>query len=1162
MATSLNTSGQNLGGTTPPARFVPEDQEARDLIADDLEHTFFVEASAGTGKTTSLVQRMINLVQSGRTTMDRVAAITFTEAAAAELQERVRQGLERAADNGALFKEEQERCRQGIQDLDQSNVRTLHSFAQQLLQERPLEADLPPGFEVSDAMVAGIKFEEAWNQWLDVHLEADSPIAEELSLLISLGLTVSNLRRVARGFHDNYVDLQVGSFAAPEPPQWTAGQTLADKWKEVERLLQFSKKGEGDGLFQHILQLGPAVRAATEQAPGTNQYFQALNGLLPLKTTKGAVKDWETDPLYAVNAGTYLKRNLLNELHEAVQNEVDLAKRHALAGTLNALRQFVLEYAKHRRSEGRAEFNDLLIWARDLVRDNLEVRDYFRHRFTHILVDESQDTDPIQAEIAMLLAEDTAEGVPECNRALAWDQVKPAPGKLFVVGDPKQSIYRFRRADVTQVYRLQERLHSAGGETLNLTQNFRSHLSEIEFVNHIFGQWMRRDHTNESDGSGRCNTQPDYHDMQARWSAITDSEVGPKVWALGNKEMDGNIGPVRDQEAREIGKLLRQIVDDGWLKLDKDATERAGEEVFVPVTFSDICILIPTRTSLPQLERGLENFDIPFRLEAASLVLNSQEVRDLLNCLRAIDNPADQVAVVAALRSPAFGCSDVNLLLHLESGGSFDYLGVDDAGGTQTNNPVPSSLAALHKYHQRRVWEHPAALIEDFVKGRMLLESAAGNPRMRGQWRRYRFMVERARQFADIEGYSLRAFINWIEIQIAEGERADEAPVPESDEEAVRVMTIHAAKGLEFPVVVLTGINSRSNTISPVVLFDRSSGAVEVGLGPRDSRIATPGYEDLLKADRARDQEEAVRKMYVATTRARDHLVLSLRRTDRDKNSPAKKFSEFMQGCSNLWSDVVLKEVEPPEAEPDEEDASRPVPPGLEHTPEARKAWEEERENLLQRLTRPAVVAATALNQPLSDDKPETEETEGREPWKRGRAGTSLGRAVHAVLQSIDLTDKDGVAQLAGLQATVEGIPNQQGNISNLVQVALESEAVKRAVSSQRLWREVPVAAPIGNGFIHGFIDLLFEESDGLVIVDYKTDYITADDLSAKAEQYLLQGEAYAYAMQKATGKKVKDVIFLYLHRNQEYYLPNLSRGIEEVEEKALALLANPQQTT
>ena len=114
-----------------------------------------------------------------------------------------------------------------------------------------------------------------------------------------------------------------------------------------------------------------------------------------------------------------------------------------LAGTLNALRQFVLEYAKHRRSEGRAEFNDLLIWARDLVRDNLEVRDYFRHRFTHILVDESQDTDPIQAEIAMLLAEDSAEGVPECNRALAWDQVKPAPGKVFVVGDPKQSIYRF-----------------------------------------------------------------------------------------------------------------------------------------------------------------------------------------------------------------------------------------------------------------------------------------------------------------------------------------------------------------------------------------------------------------------------------------------------------------------------------------------------------------------------------------------------------------------------------------------------------------------------------------------------------------------------------------------------------------------------------------------
>ena len=174
---------------------------------------------------------------------------------------------------------------------------------------------------------------------------------------------------------------------------------------------------------------------------------------------------------------------------------------------------------------------------------------------------------------------------------------------------------------------------------------------------------------------------------------------------------------------------------------------------------------------------------------------------------------------MAALRSLAFGCSDVELLRHYESGGRFDYL---RERADRRDGPVGEALGTLREFHEGRMWESPGRLIERFVRERGLMEAASGHPRMREQWRRYRFMAERAWQFAASGGTSLRAFLRWVEDQVNERAQVTETPVPESDEEAVRVMTVHASKGLEFPVVVLTGINSGRRNRSERVLFDRS----------------------------------------------------------------------------------------------------------------------------------------------------------------------------------------------------------------------------------------------------------------------------------------------------------------------------------------------------
>ena len=1134
--------------------FQPSDAKARQTIQESLDESLFVEASAGTGKTSSLVGRVVNLITSGRTTLDRIAAITFTEAAAAELRDRIRQELERAAQDESRAQGERERCRQGISDLDQAAIRTLHAFAALLLHERPLEAGLPPGFETSDEITSGIRFNDAWNKWLDEALEEDSPVAQHMAVAITLGLTIPQIRRTALEFHRNYIDLTDVVFAGNALPSGAnMSQELVDAGQELDRLCQFSNLASEDRLFAHVQGKLTALRRLRNAEHGSPRAYRLLRRLLPLKFSRGRQSDWETDPVAGKNACAVLKE-VLSELDEGLSEELEHARRAALMPILEGLRVFALDYSSQRRTEGRAEFHDLLVWSRELLRDKIEVRDHFRRRFSHLLIDEAQDTDPIQAEIAMFLAESVSDGTPDGSRPTAWDEITPEVGKLFVVGDPKQSIYRFRRADVAQVKRLQRRMEHAGGRRVSLVQNFRSHRSVVDWVNHVFGLWMSEGH-GESDSAEYIQSQ--YEEMSPRWEGGASSAFRPRVWSLVDEEYEGAIDAVRRLEAADIAALLKQMVSQGWLTLDREATEAEGREVHRKVNYSDICILMPRRTGLMALERGLEDIGLPYRLESASLIFDTQEVRDLLNCLRAIDDPADQVSAVAALRSPAFGCSDVDLLLHHESGGSFDCL--RDAGG-ELKGLVSESLGVLRSFHDERVWEPVSTLIDRFVRGRGLMEASVGHPRMREQWRRYRFLVEQARQFAEAGGNSLRAFVQWVEDQIEENARISEVPVPESDEEAVRIMTVHAAKGLEFPVVVLTGINYPHRYRADAALFSRSNHKAEVSMGSGNSRFSTEGHEALAEQEKVMFEAEQVRLMYVAATRARDHLVLSMRRTKRDgANSAAGAISAHMADSPELWEPVSLA------ATPGAVAPQTPVAGEVEnaaahvdHSQEARVRWEKGRRELIDSMGRPVSLAATSLGRLKLSLVDEKQEQETAEPWRRGRGGTQVGRAVHAVLQATDLASGDDIADRASAQAVAEGVPDREADIERLARVAIDSEVVKRAVASGRLWREVPVAAATARGALHGFIDLLFEEADGLVVVDYKTDSVSAADLPEAVNRYRLQGGAYAYTLQQLTGKPVKEVVFLYLEPRREERLDDLEQAMRDAQSAVDETLGPP----
>ena len=1115
------------------SEFKPQDNEARNTIEHALNETLFVEAGAGTGKTTSLVNRILELVGSGATTLDKVAAITFTEAAAAELRERIRTELERAAENASLSDDRRNLCRQGVEQLDSASIQTLHSFAGSLLQERPLEAGLPPSFDTMDAIESDLAFEESWAQWIDAALD-DAALQPYFLMTFSLGLTIDGLREIALKFHENYDLLADVAFAAESSPNTGASSAagmLTDSISELEALCHYSLLGDEDVLYAHTQAKLTSIRRLTtldEVSPAT---YRLMSRILPLRQRSGRQSDWGKDALSGENACKALKALLL-ELDANVSDSLAHARTAALVPLLTALRAFVLSYADERKRQGRAGFHDLLVWARNMLRDNLDARDHFRRRFSHLLIDEVQDTDLIQAEIAMFLAEAVPSNTATEKRPRDWQTITPERGKLFVVGDPKQSIYRFRRADVRQMRRLQERMN---GETLQLVQNFRSQRPVVEWVNTLFDKWMALD------GGEQAKYTPITH----RWMANTAHPAAPRVWALGD-ETDGRIGDVRRREATNIATLLHQIVGEQWQVLDSDEpVDDSGNERYKDVKYSDICILMPTRTALRTLELALDDANVPYRLEGASLFFDTQEVRDLLNCLRAIDDPSDEVSIVAALRSPAFACTDIDLLQFHQVRRTFNYLSHQDSRQSVEIgvSKVANALEVLRRAHDKRMWTATAALIDGFLRDRLLMESAIGQPRTREQWRRYRFLVEQARAFAAAGGNSLRSFLEWVQRQADEGARVTETPVPESDEDAVRIMTVHASKGLEFPVVILTGLNTSRNTRVDRVIFD--DGNVEVGVGSGNSIFQTAGYEEKVEQEKVLDDHEHVRLLYVATTRARDHLVLSMHRPDsRNSGLDSTQVAALLEDHDDLWKQVELQPEHQARAMIQEtQDAAQSQQPfdRADHTLEARDEWQHNRQAVLAVQGKPASVAATRLADVVKDEADADSGAEDMHASRRGRGGAALGRAVHAVLQSIDLETGKGIDATARAQAAAEGIPQSHSEIAALARTAVNSDIVRRAVSSGRYWREALVAAPIGEGVLEGFIDLLFEEDGKLVVVDYKTDNINANAAEYIANnRYREQAGSYALITERATGKPVKDVVFLFLRPKREERMEDL----------------------
>ena len=1104
--------------------WVPPDQAARTRIGSSLAETLFVEAGAGSGKTTALVERIVSTVRSGLS-ITEIAAITFTEKAASELRHRIREELGRAA---VGHDPAGRACRTALDDLDRAAIGTLHSFAQRILSEYPIEAGLPPRIEVLDEIGSQLVFETRWRDDLDALLRAadtDNELADVLLFARAANIRRREFRQLMLAM-GREVDL-VERWIPPTAPVLASLQ-VDDLIRGLRRLLDECQSvieaAPDDKLVLHLVGLEPLANQL-ELADDFNRF--TLLRAAKFTSRLGVAATWNGKGKAATNR----KNEVLEALHE--MNELARRRTDAIVdGCLGHLAvvfgRMALASATERKRDGRLEFHDLLVHARALLR-HVEhgplVRAQLHDRWKRVLLDEFQDTDPIQLELASLITTDPS------RLHGTWADLPPEPGHLFVVGDPKQSIYRFRRADISLFLAARSALTN---DVLHLTTNFRTTEPIIGWINDVFGQLIQ-----ETPGAQAA--------FVPLFSARPPASVGAPVVTFGAEQV-GSADEIRANEAAELAGILQTA---------RTWTVAAAEGGWRPARYGDMAILLPTRISLPAIEEALSAVGIPYRAESNSLVYATREIRDLLLAARAIDDPSDELALVATLRSPLFGCSDLALARWRQRDGRFNLLTGRMPERLPTDDAVHDALMYLRALHDERYWLSPAQLLERLVHERRMFEVALLGVRFPDVWRRLRFVLDQARAWAGAGGRGLRSFLGWCAIQGREGTYAGDAALADHDDDAVRIMTVHAAKGLEFPITVVAGLSTKRGGDRPGVSVRWHRGRPEIGVR---KDISTSDYDEARELDDQMDHEERLRLLYVACTRARDHLVVSLHR----KAPPQRGYAAgaapsaglIAEACLSGAHHVVWSEglrADPPTSEVD-------LAAGLVPAPSFNATqWRDDRKHLFEAALEPTTISPSRLAGFASDEDEQPGLAKDARPldlppWNRGRYGTAIGRAVHGVLQNINLSSERDVEATSAAQAAAEGVIGKESVIADLVRSALRSPTVKAAAAHPH-WREMFVGTKIGDRVLEGYIDLLYRTDAGYVVVDYKTDSIADGAVEERVMHYRLQGAGYAVAVEAIVGAPVVDCRFVFCRAGEavERSLPDLADAMAEVRSRLRA---------
>ena len=1079
---------------------------------EGLSRTFLVEAGAGTGKTTVLVSRFLALLAAG-TDISRIVAITFTEKAAGELKVKLRVALEeRVARGDGAFT-------QPLLHIDRAVIGTIHSFCATLLRESPVEARVDPGFAVADGLSRTLLLTRTWDAWLEEELARDLPPA--LAEARALGFTLEKARELADLLANNRDLIDHVSAARPKAdPDGFAGE-LDREAADFLRLAREHCADEEDSGYRSIVKFADTVAAASYLS-GAARISYLLKNVKPAPGSKqGNKANWDAAALRSLRERAAALRERQEELAAA-------ASHNAAVALVGWLRGFIDRYEAEKTAAGVLDFDDLLLKARDLLRDSGEARERWKAAYDHILVDEFQDTDPLQCEIVFYLAE--SDG----RLAGAWDDVRIKPGKLFIVGDPKQSIYRFRRADI-EMY---EHAKSVAGDVLHLTENFRTRPGLVAEVNAAFEGVM----VPPEDGR---KYQPEYEPLVPFRGS---DPAGPGVVILlppGGAPEGKKVAEIRVEEARAVAAFIAEIRTTGAVAVwDK------GADAWRPAGLGDVAILFRRTASLEAYEEALAAYDVDFRVAGGRRFYARREVLELSAVLTAVDDPHNGVAVVGALRSPFLGVSDENILLHRLKAGTLNYL--DGRRGVPEVDRAFALLAGLHRARS-------AAAVSEVIR-RVFAETRAPELYLMkpdGEQRHANLekVAELAAAMERTEPLSLGGFVRWLKDVSELAPEEAESPLSEEGGDFVRMLTIHKAKGLEFPVTVLADLSASDNKGDAMVV-DRGAGRMEFRIGGDERGLETDGYEELAALEKERKRAEHLRLLYVGMTRARDALVVPWFVKGGDEGAagllgrlsgareragePVRSLADA-SGRSVVAFDTGALDLGRLPKRPLRIDTERAgeIDPGSTRAFAELEEWQARRDSRAETLHRPA-----AIRTPSGTE--EKAPTRGQRPAARvgAASGLEFGSLVHDVMERMDFARPAGAGAVALALARTAGLdPSAAEQAADLAVRALASPVMRRAAASTRAFTEVPFCVVWDGETVEGRMDLVFEESDGLVVVDYKTDILPAEGAAALVERYRGQAEAYADSLSRAVGKPVKETVLLFLRGPDEVSVPHGGRS-------------------
>ncbi len=1092
----------------------PHDAAARAVIRDERRANVAVTAGAGTGKTRTLIERAVALLappdaQAMGIPIQRMALITFTRRAAGELRFRIREHLLREVERVATSDTRRaEMLRAGLANLDAAFIGTIHGFADRLLRLRPVEADLSPAYALVDdtaglvretvmrvrhAAEAGSLHAELARSVRSVPAALLDDVAPTLQAAARAGLPIERAESVGSGTMSvegilagmiGARDVEIELPAIPDPGL-TAARGAAAQLARMVRLLRGDERGH-----RRLRRIAAALQRL-ERVDDPAEAYRIVDDALRGRALRlgadfgGDVSGWDAyKAIRPDGTGTNSLADRLKGPH-----------RWLAARLVRLLPVVVALYDRVKSEHEVVDYLDLLLKLRNVLRDNLDARRFYQGLFDHVFVDEFQDTDPLQCEIVFYLCEDAA-AVP----ATRWDAVHLAPGKLTVVGDPQQSIYRFRRADIGIYGRAMARLRADGAIEARLETNFRSRPALVDVFNARLGSLLGGDGGPALDvATGRAR----YERLRSS-GPTTDGSAVVHVLPYADAAGGGLLAPQgRPVEAAMIARYVRWLLDARLPVRDPDTAEER------PVRASDIAVLACVTTNLRLLLHEFDRVGLEYAARGGALFLGHPVVRRYLLALRAVADRGDGVAEAALLQPPFFA--------------------VDWRDAVAERTPHDDELeprrlrmqevrAVVQDLRDRRHRQSPGATARDLIErtalGRVVSAGPNGPQTLAAL---YDIAAELDRRAA-VDDLDYDAVTELCRAWARDPGALDAAqPVGAG---ALRVVTVHGAKGLEFPVVILWDGFQTLNEFGPVGGWHaaRDGHAWAVRLGP--VAIEHPPNSGLFEHERTYAEAERRRLYYVAATRARDLLVLPVPQTRGQRLQYAtaalagdgtdphvRRFETFQLEQPPLWG----------RDEPGDE-APRVVGDATmqAHIDAARDTIERALTAALHPVAVP-VAASVAAAETAADDATDAVGERTRKAAD-SRFGPVFGLAVHRALELLATESIADVGAAMAVAIEAEGLTEYQAEARDDVERA--QRALQQAgffdPAARRLTEYPLTMRHAGGRLVSGYADLVVTRADELWVVDYKTNTPRAGVLARAYPEYAAQLRLYAHMLHGA----------------------------------------------